>query len=69
MWTFHSEQVNGIVMSWGRKQEVQASHTLQYFGTLGTGTIQGNTDFHHTDDYDGSLKPIMLLEREASKIL
>lgn len=48
---------------------MQASHTLQYFGTLGTGTIQGNTDFHHTDDYDGSLKPIMLLEREASKIL
>lgn len=48
---------------------MQASDTLQHFGTLGTGTIQGNTDFHHTDDYDGSLKPITLLEREASKTL
>lgn len=46
---------------------MQASHTLQYFGTLGTGTIQGNTDFHHTDDHDRSLRRIKLLEREASK--
>lgn len=47
---------------------MQASHTLRYFGTLGTGTIQGNTDFHHTDDHDGSLRPIKLLEREAAKM-
>lgn len=44
---------------------MQTSHT--YFGTLGTGTIQGNMDFHHTDDCDGSLKLITLLEREATK--
>lgn len=47
---------------------MQVSHTLRYFGTLGTGTIQGNTDFHHTDDHDGSLRPIKLLEREAAKM-
>lgn len=33
----------------------------------GTGTIRGNTDFCHTDDHDGSLTLIKLLEREASK--
>lgn len=46
---------------------MQASHTLQYFGTLDTGTIQDNTDFHHSDDHDGSLRRIKLLKREASK--
>lgn len=30
---------------------------LQYFGTLGTGTIQGKTDFCHTDDHYGPWCP------------
>lgn len=37
--------MNALWVSWWRKQEVQTSQMLQYFGTSGTGTIQGKTDF------------------------
>lgn len=62
--------MNGIVDVMREETRSASKSHINYIftvGTVGTGTIQGNTDFHRTDDHDGSLTPIKLLEREASK--